>query len=180
LKVEKTHIEGLLVIKPTVFGDDRGHFFESFREDTLAEAGLTESFIQDNQSLSGKGILRGLHFQKDPFAQGKLVRVISGAVLDVAVDIRKDSKTYGEHYKIELTGENKTMFYVPPGFAHGFVTLTDDTVFCYKCTNYYHKDSEGSVRWDSPGLGIDWGVENPLLSSKDIEAPFFKDFKSPF
>ena len=180
LKVEETHIEGLLVIKPTIFGDERGHFFESFREDVLLKAGVQEKFVQDNQSLSGKGILRGLHFQKDPYAQGKLVRVINGAVLDVAVDIRKGSKTYGEHYKIELSGENKTMFYIPAGFAHGFVTLTSDTVFCYKCTNYYHKDSEGSVRWDSPKLNIDWGVNSPVLSEKDLEAPLFSEFESPF
>lgn len=180
MEISKTSIDGLLIIKPQVFGDDRGYFLESFRKDLLASYGITEDFVQDNQSLSAKGILRGLHFQSDPFAQGKLVRVIHGAVLDVAVDIRKDSPTYGNHVIIELNSENKTMFYIPPGFAHGFLTLQDDTIFSYKCTNYYHKASEGSIHWNSPTLNIEWGVENPTLSTKDKEAPLFKDFKSPF
>ncbi|PCJ66436.1 MAG: dTDP-4-dehydrorhamnose 3,5-epimerase [Bacteroidetes bacterium] len=180
MKIERTHIEGLLIIKPTVFGDDRGHFFESFREDTLHQEGLTDKFVQDNQSFSAKGILRGLHFQKAPYAQGKLVRVINGAVLDVAVDIRKESKTYGQHYKIELNEDNKTMFYIPPGFAHGFLTLTNNTIFCYKCTDYYNKDSEGSIFWNSPALAIDWNTNSPILSDKDKEAPFFGEFESPF
>ena len=180
MKVITTEIEGLLIIEPTVYGDERGYFYESFRADVLEQAGVTLDFVQDNQSYSHKGILRGLHFQKDPHAQGKLVRVIKGAVLDVAVDIRKESKTYGQHYSIHLDGENKKMFYVPPGFAHGFVTLEDNTLFSYKCTNYYNKESEGSVKWDSPELKIDWGVKSPVLSAKDIEAPLFSDFESPF
>jgi dTDP-4-dehydrorhamnose 3,5-epimerase len=127
-----------------------------------------------------KGVLRGLHFQAPPFAQGKLVRVMKGAVLDVAVDIRKNSPTYGQWASIELTESNKWMYWVPPGFAHGFVTLDDSTVFFYKCTNMYNKASEGSIRWNDPDLNIDWGIDSPLLSEKDQTAPFFKDFISPF
>ena len=180
MKVITTDLEGLLIIEPTVFGDERGYFYESFRSDVLQEYDPKLDFVQDNQSYSHKGILRGLHFQKDPYAQGKLVRVINGAVLDIAVDIRKQSKTYGKHVSVRLDGDNKRMLYVPPGFAHGFVTLEDNTLFLYKCTNYYHKESEGSVKWDSPELGIDWGIDNPVLSSKDIDAPLFSEFVSPF
>ena len=180
MEITTTHISGLLIIKPSVFGDERGHFFESYRQDAIRAAGVGLDFVQDNQSLSGKGILRGLHFQRNPFSQGKLVRVIKGAVLDVAVDIRKDSKTYGEHFSIELDEDNKTMFYVPPGFAHGFVTREEDTIFAYKCTNYYHKESEGAILWNSPSLGIDWGVSHPVISAKDEEAQDFSSFNSPF
>ena len=180
MDVTTTNIEGLLIIKPKVFGDERGYFFESFREDIMKSNGVTSKFVQDNQSMSSKGILRGLHFQKDPFAQGKLVRVIKGSVLDVAVDIRKKSPTYGQHFLIELNEENKTMFYIPPGFAHGFLTLEDDTLFSYKCTNYYNKESEGAIRWDSKSLNVDWGIVNPILSSKDATAPTFDEFQSPF
>ncbi len=180
MDVTTTNIEGLLIIKPKVFGDERGYFFESFREDIMKSNGLTSKFVQDNQSMSSKGILRGLHFQKDPFAQGKLVRVIKGSVLDVAVDIRKKSPTYGQHFLIELNEENKTMFYIPPGFAHGFLTLEDDTLFSYKCTNYYNKESEGAIRWNSKSLNVDWGIVNPILSSKDATAPTFDEFQSPF
>ena len=180
MKVEKTHIDGLLVITPTVFGDERGHFFESFRKDTLKAYGVETDFVQDNQSLSSKGILRGLHFQKDPHAQGKLVRVLQGSVVDVAVDIRPNSLTYGQHFSIELNESNKTMFYITPGFAHGFLTLEDNTIFAYKCTNYYHKESEGCVLWNSPSLEINWGIDSPILSEKDKIATDFADFKSPF
>jgi dTDP-4-dehydrorhamnose 3,5-epimerase len=180
MDVTTTNIEGLLIIKPRVFGDERGCFFESFREDIMKSNGVTSKFVQDNQSMSSKGILRGLHFQKDPFAQGKLVRVIKGSVLDVAVDIRKKSPTYGQHFLIELNEENKTMFYIPPGFAHGFLTLEDDTLFSYKCTNYYNKESEGAIRWNSKSLNVDWGIVNPILSSKDATAPTFDEFQSPF
>ena len=180
MKVITNDIEGLLIIEPTVFGDERGYFYESFRSDVLQDYGLQLDFVQDNQSYSHKGILRGLHFQNHPHAQGKLVRVINGAVLDVAVDIRKESRTYGKHVSVRLDGDNKRMLYVPPGFAHGFVTLEDHTLFLYKCTNYYQKDSEGSFRWNSPELAIDWGIENPILSSKDVEAPLFSEFVSPF
>ena len=180
MDVTTTNIEGLLIIKPRVFGDERGYFFESFREDIMKSNGVTSKFVQDNQSMSSKGILRGLHFQKDPFAQGKLVRVIKGSVLDVAVDIRKKSPTYGQHFLIELNEENKTMFYIPPGFAHGFLTLEDDTLFSYKCTNYYNKESEGAIRWNSKSLNVDWGIVNPILSSKDATAQTFDEFQSPF
>ncbi|MBT8326445.1 MAG: dTDP-4-dehydrorhamnose 3,5-epimerase [Bacteroidia bacterium] len=180
MKVIQTGIKDLLVLEPQVFGDHRGYFFESFRKDVLGEAGVNLEFIQDNQSMSKKNILRGLHFQEPPYEQGKLVRVLSGAVIDVVVDIRKDSETYGQHFKIELNEENKLMLWVPPGFAHGFLTLQDDTIFVYKCTQYYNKDSEGCVRWNSPKLNIDWGINNPILSDKDKVALVFDDFESPF
>lgn len=177
---EKTFIDGLLVIKPRVFEDARGYFFESFNEKALREAGLHAQFVQDNQSLSQKGVLRGLHFQAPPFAQGKLVRVIKGAVLDVVVDIRKKSPTYGKHFAIELNEQNKTMLWVPEGFAHGFATLQNDTIFYYKCSNYYHKDSEGCVMWNDKDLSIEWNVSDPVLSDKDKAGTLFKDFVSPF
>jgi dTDP-4-dehydrorhamnose 3,5-epimerase len=177
---EKTFIEGLLVIKPRVFEDARGYFFESYSEKALREAGLHAQFVQDNQSLSQKGVLRGLHFQAPPFAQGKLVRVIKGSVLDVVVDIRKESPTYGKHFAIELNEQNKTMLWVPEGFAHGFATLQNDTIFYYKCSNYYHKESEGCVMWNDKDLGIEWNVKDPVLSEKDKAGTPFRDFVSPF
>ena len=180
MDVSTTNIEGLLVIQPKVFGDERGYFFESFRDDVLNNHGVSSKFVQDNQSKSNKGILRGLHFQKAPHAQGKLVRVVKGAILDIALDIRTNSPTYGHHFSIELNEVNKTIFYIPPGFAHGFLTLEDNTLFSYKCTNYYNLESEGSVLWNSASLNIDWGIENPILSEKDKTAPNFMDFKSPF
>lgn len=180
MEIKTTNIEGILVIQPTVFGDERGHFFESFRKDSLKKYGVSDNFIQDNQSLSSKGIIRGLHFQKDPYSQGKLVRVIKGAVLDVALDIRKASHTYGKYFSLELNETNKTMMYIPRGFAHGFATLEDDTIFAYKCTNYYHKQSEGAVLWNSKALDIQWGVRNPILSDKDKNATDFTEFMSPF
>jgi len=181
MEISRTSLPDLLVIKPTVFGDERGHFFESFREDRLKEAGLNLDFVQDNQSLSHKGILRGLHFQQEPYAQGKLVRVVQGRVLDVAVDIRKGSPSYGQHIALELSDANKVMMYVPPGFAHGFLTLEDNTVFLYKCTAYYDQAAEGSVAWDSPSLNINWGnISEPILSEKDKLAKPFSAFKSPF
>jgi len=180
MDVSTTNIEGLLVIQPKVFGDERGYFFESFRDDVLNNHGVSSKFVQDNQSKSNKGILRGLHFQKAPHAQGKLVRVVKGSVLDIALDIRTNSPTYGHHFSIELNEVNKTIFYIPPGFAHGFLTLEDNTLFSYKCTNYYNLKSEGSVLWNSESLNINWGIENPILSEKDKTAPNFTDFKSPF
>ncbi len=143
--------------------------------------GSNIEFCQDNQSLSQKNVLRGLHFQKPPYEQGKLVRVIQGAVLDVAVDLRKKSTTYGKYQKIILSGENKKQFWIPPGFAHGFLTLEDDTLFCYKCTNFYNKESEGGLNWDDPTINIDWGNnEKPLLSEKDQVEIDFNTFASPF
>ena len=178
--VEKTFIEGLLILKPKVFEDPRGYFFECFNQKALEEAGLKETFVQDNQSLSQKGVLRGLHMQKPPHAQGKLVRVIKGAVLDVVVDIRKKSPTYGKYFAIELNEQNKTMFWVPAGFAHGFLTLQDNTIFHYKCTNYYNKESEDCVLWNDKDININWNIENPLLSEKDKVGTPLKDFVSPF
>lgn len=180
MEIEKTFIEGLLIIRPKIFNDGRGYFFESWNKQSFIKAGITSEFVQDNQSLSQKGVLRGLHFQNPPHAQAKLVRVITGAVLDIAVDIRKNSPTYGKHFGIELNAENKTMFFIPEGFAHGFVTLRDDTIFSYKCAGFYNKESEESILWNDPDLGIDWGIENPLLSPKDMSGKLMKDFKSQF
>lgn len=173
-------MEGLLVIKPRVFEDQRGYFFESYNEKLLKQSGLDTNFVQDNQSLSQKNVLRGLHFQAPPFAQGKLVRVIKGAVLDVVVDIRKASPTYGKHFALELNEKNKTMLWVPEGFAHGFLTLENDTVFYYKCNNYYNKESEGCVMWNDASLGINWNAIDPVLSEKDRSGTPFRDFVSPF
>jgi dTDP-4-dehydrorhamnose 3,5-epimerase len=180
MQIIKKPIEGLLIIKPKVFGDERGYFFESWSKQAYENIGLDLSFVQENQSLSQKGVLRGLHFQNPPFAQGKLVRVIKGSVIDVAVDIRKDSITYGEHLAIKLSEENKKIFWIPPGFAHGFVALENDTIFTYKCTGVYNKESEGALAWNDTDLNIDWGVKNPLVSEKDMVAGSFKDFKSQF
>lgn len=180
MEIINTPFEGLKIIQPKVWGDARGHFFESYSEAAFKAADLPTDFVQDNQSLSAQGILRGLHFQAPPFAQGKLVRVIAGAVLDVVVDIRKSSPTYGQHFKIELSAENKTMFWVPPGFAHGFLTLQNDTIFVYKVTGLYNKESEGGLLWNDPELGIDWGVADPLLSDKDKVQTSWADFVSPF
>jgi dTDP-4-dehydrorhamnose 3,5-epimerase len=180
MELINTGIEGLWVINPKVFADPRGYFFESYNKELFVKNGLDLTFVQDNQSLSHKGVLRGLHFQNPPFAQGKLVRVITGAVLDVAVDIRKNSPTYGKHFAAELTEENKTMMYIPEGFAHGFLTLRDNTIFSYKCTNVYNKASEDSIKWDDPTIGINWNVKDPLLSEKDVSGKDFKDYKSVF
>ncbi|MFP5470200.1 MAG: dTDP-4-dehydrorhamnose 3,5-epimerase [Bacteroidia bacterium] len=176
-----TPIEGLYIIKPRVFTDDRGAFFESFNLKTFQKiTGTNVSFVQDNISTSNKNVVRGLHFQAPPFAQGKLVSVVKGKALDVAVDIRKKSPTYGQHYSIELSSENKLMFWIPEGFAHGFSALEDDTIFSYKCTNYYHKESEVSILYNDPKLNINWGVSQEILSEKDKLAQPFSTFVSPF
>ncbi|PLX11330.1 MAG: dTDP-4-dehydrorhamnose 3,5-epimerase [Marinilabiliales bacterium] len=180
MEVIKTKIPDLYIVKPRVFEDHRGYFFESYNKEMFLRNGIDQNFVQDNESKSSKGVLRGLHYQKPPFAQGKLVRVMQGAVLDVAVDIRTNSPTYGQWASVELTQDNKWMYWVPPGFAHGFVTLEENTVFFYKCTNVYNKESEGSIMWNDPDLNIDWQVENPILSDKDKNGPLFKDFISPF
>ena len=180
MELINTIIPEVKIIQPRVFEDERGYFFESFRKDVLSELGVSQEFVQDNQSKSARGIIRGLHFQADPYAQGKLVRVVKGAVLDVAVDIRKNSPTYGQHVIQRLDENNKLMFWVPAGFAHGFLTLEDDTVFSYKCTEYYNSKAEGAIRWNSPSLAIPWGIDEPNLSEKDNTASLFKDFKSPF
>lgn len=180
MQVEQTAINGLLIITPKIFTDGRGYFFESFNKRSMQEHGITEDFVQDNQSLSQKGVLRGLHFQNPPFAQGKLVRVLKGSVLDVAVDIRKDSPTYGSYVSALLSEENKKMFYIPAGFAHGFLTLEDNTIFVYKCTNYYNKASEYTIMWNDPDLAIRWDVASPLISEKDQAGKAFASFKSLF
>lgn len=175
MEFKKTSIEGLIEIYPRVFKDERGYFFESYRKSLFQENGIKEDFVQDNQSFSTKGVLRGLHLQRDPYAQGKLVRVISGKVLDVAVDIRPGSPTFGKHQTFVLSTELQNMVYVPPGFAHGFVTL-EDAIFSYKCTNGYNKESEAGIIWNDPDLKIDWQIENPLVSDKDAILPSFKEF----
>ena len=155
IKVTKAPIEGLYVIEPTVHGDDRGYFMETYNLNDMKEAGLDMNFVQDNQSMSTKGVLRGLHFQKQ-YPQGKLVRAIKGRVFDVAVDLRSDSKTYGQWYGVELTEENKKQFYISEGFAHGFLVLSDTAEFCYKCTDFYHPGDEGGLAWNDPEIGIEW------------------------
>jgi len=180
--ITESPIKDLLIIEPKIWKDDRGYFFESYNQKAFEDAGISEFFVQDNQSFSQAGALRGLHAQANPFAQGKLVRVIQGKVLDIAVDIRKNSPTYGQHFSLELSAENFTMFYIPPGFLHGFSTLENDTIFSYKCTNFYQKNSEFGVIWNDKDLNIDWQI-NPneiILSCKDLELQSFKDFTSPF
>jgi dTDP-4-dehydrorhamnose 3,5-epimerase len=176
MEILNTEIPGLLIVKPDVFADQRGYFFESYNSSKFAELGINVDFVQDNESRSVKGVLRGLHFQKDPFAQGKLVRVVRGAVLDVAVDLRKDSPTFGKWASIELTGENKLMYWIPAGFAHGFLTLEDDTVFTYKCSGLYNKEAESAIVWNDPDLNIKWGINDPVLSDKDKSAQSFRDY----
>ena len=180
MKIIKTEIEGLLIIKPRVFEDERGYFFESWSKSAFENAGLDINFVQDNQSLSSKGVVRGLHFQNPPFAQGKLVQVLKGSVLDVAVDIRENSASYGKHVSVLLSGENKTMFWIPPGFAHGFSTLEDSTMFSYKCSGVYNKESEGSLMWNDTDLNIDWQIKNPIISEKDQNSELFTNFKTLF
>jgi dTDP-4-dehydrorhamnose 3,5-epimerase len=170
MQIRETSIAGLVEIFPRVFEDDRGFFFESYNEELFKKLGLPTNFVQDNQSFSIKGVVRGLHFQNAPFAQGKLVRVISGRVLDVAVDIRPDSPTFGKHEVFELRSDTNNTAYVPEGFAHGFVAL-EDSVFSYKCTNVYNKGAESGILWNDPDLGIDWGIENPIVSEKDLILP---------
>lgn len=167
-QVERTAIDGPLILRPRVFTDDRGYFMETYNQRGFAAAtGIRAEFVQDNESSSHKGVLRGLHFQLDPHAQGKLVRVTRGAVLDVVVDIRQGSPTYGRHVKVLLDAVTKDMFWIPPGFAHGFLALENDTVFTYKCTAYYNPAAERTIRWNDPDLGIDWGHPSPIVSAKD-------------
>lgn len=180
MEIIRPNIEGLLVIKPDVYFDERGYFFENFNEKRFNDLGITDHFVQDNQSFSKKGVIRGLHFQCPPFAQSKLVRVIQGRVLDVAVDIRKGSSTYGQHFAVELTGDNFLQFYIPTGFAHGFAALEDDTIFAYKCGAFYNKASEASIRFNDPDLNIDWKTDPSIISEKDLVGVSFKDFNSPF
>ena len=177
----KFEIEGLVVIEPRKFHDDRGYFFESFNEQKYSELlGEEAVFVQDNVSFSKKNVLRGLHFQNPPFAQGKLVSVLKGKVLDVAVDLRKDSPTYGQHEIVELSAENGLQFYIPPGFAHGFVALEEGTLFSYKCTNYYSPSHEDTLLWNDSKLNINWNCSEPLVSEKDKIGKLFDTFVSPF
>ena len=180
MEITKCHIQGLLTIAPKVFGDNRGYFFESFNKNLFDSYVPNVNFVQDNQSLSHKGVLRGLHFQSPPFEQGKLVRVIQGSVLDVAVDIRQNSPTYGQYKSVVLSGEDNLQFWIPSGFAHGFLTLEDNTIFSYKCTGPYSKASEGALLWNDKDLNIDWNISNPIVSEKDQNAEAFKHFNSPF
>ena len=170
IKVERNvgGIEGLYVIEPTVHGDNRGYFMETYNRRDMEEAGLNMNFVQDNQSMSVKGVLRGLHFQKQ-FPQGKLVRVIRGKVFDVAVDLRKNSNTYGRWFGVELSAENKKQFYVPEGFAHGYLTLSDVAEFCYKVTDFYHPGDEGGLAWNDPSIGIDWGIKGTYNGTASAE-----------
>ena len=176
MKVEKTKLEGLLIITPEIFEDKRGFFLESFNADRYRKAGINFDFVQDNHSRSYKGVLRGLHYQKTQ-PQGKLVRVIKGEVYDIAVDIRQGSPTYGQWEAVILTEENKTQFWVPPGFAHGFLVLSETADFEYKCTNYYDPYDEGSLLWNDPDLNITWPIDNPKLSKKDANAGLLADLK---
>jgi dTDP-4-dehydrorhamnose 3,5-epimerase len=178
-EIKQTSLPGVLEIFPRVFPDSRGYFFESFRQDWLDKMGVHESWVQDNQSFSQKGTVRGLHFQRGAHSQAKLVRVIAGKVLDVAVDLRKGSPSFGQVYSTILDTEKNNLLYIPAGFGHGFSVL-EDAVFVYKCSNYYHKDSEGGVRWSDPTLGIDWQVSEPIVSEKDQILPTLAEFVEAF
>lgn len=182
MKFIKTKISDVYIIEPSVFVDNRGYFSESFNLEKFEENICTIKFVQDNESKSSKGILRGLHFQKPPFEQAKLVRCIEGKVIDVAVDIRKGSSTYGKHVAIELTGDNKRQLFVPRGFAHGFLVLSDTATFAYKVDNRYAPEHDAGIRWNDKELNIQWGVEDSevMVSEKDAELPFFLEFESPF
>lgn len=182
MNIIKTAIKGVVIIEPKVFGDERGYFFESFSEKWFRENVSDIVFVQDNESKSKYGVLRGLHFQKPPHTQSKLVRVVSGSVLDVVVDIRKDSPTFGQHVDVELTAENKRQLFIPHGFAHGFAVLSPEVVFQYKCDNYYAPQSEGAILWNDPQLDIDWRLDatDIILSEKDKKNPFLKDVPQAF
>lgn len=182
MEVIKTDIEGVVIIEPRIFKDARGYFFESFSAKEFQEKVCQTTFVQDNESFSSYGVVRGLHFQKPPYTQSKLVRVIKGAVLDVAVDLRKGSPTYGKHVAVELTGENHRQLFIPKGFAHGFSVLSDEVLFQYKCDNFYAPEADGGISIKDDSLGIDWQIptENAILSEKDIKHVCLKDFDSPF
>lgn len=177
ITVTPCDIEGLYVIEPTVFKDERGYFVETYNQNDMKEAGFDMVFVQDNQSMSTRGVLRGLHFQKQ-FPQGKLVRVVRGKVFDVAVDLRSDSKTYGKWFGVELSAENMKQFYIPEGFAHGFLVLSDEAEFCYKCTDFYHPGDEGGLAWNDPEIGVGWPLEEGvdlIISEKDQKWKGLKD-----
>lgn len=182
MEVIKTDIEGVVIIKPRIFHDDRGYFFESYSQREFNEKVGPVKFVQDNESRSTRGVMRGLHFQRPPFTQAKLVRCVRGAVLDVAVDIRRGSPTYGRHVAVELTEDNHLQFFVPHGFAHGFAVLSDVAVFQYKCDNFYAPQADGGIQLRDPSLGIDWKIatDDAVLSPKDLNHPLLTDFTSPF
>ena len=182
MEVIRTAIDGPVIIEPRIFRDDRGYFFESFSEREFREKVADVHFVQDNESRSCYGVIRGLHFQKPPFAQAKLVRVIKGSVLDVAVDIRRGSPTFGQHVAVELTGDNHRQFFIPRGFAHGFSVLSEEVVFQYKCDSFYAPQSEGAIAWDDPDLAIGWRIpaDRAILSEKDRRHPRFNNFETPF
>ena len=182
MEVIKTAIEGVYVIEPKVFGDARGYFFESFSEREFKEKVGDIHFVQDNESMSKFGVIRGLHFQRPPYSQSKLVRCVKGEVIDVAVDIRKGSPTYGQHVAVRLTEENHRQFFIPQGFAHGFAVLSENAVFQYKCDNFYHPEADGGISILDESLGIDWGLklEEALLSEKDTKHPKLVEFDTPF
>lgn len=182
MKVTKTPIEGVVIIEPRVFDDARGYFFESYSKRVFDKEVAPVDFVQDNESCSIRGVMRGLHFQRPPFTQAKLVKCVRGTVLDVAVDLRKSSPTYGQHVAVELSEENHRQFFIPRGFAHGFAVLSDTAVFQYKCDNYYAPESDGGISIQDESLGIDWRIDtaDAILSEKDLRHPLFKDFDSPF
>lgn len=180
MKARKTHLPGLFLIEPAVFEDSRGYFFESFRMSLLREMGFDGDFVQDNESKSNRGVVRGLHLQRPPFAQDKLLRVVKGSIFDVAVDVRKDSPTYGQHIGVELNDKNKFSIFIPAGFAHGFCCLEDNTVVQYKCSNYYNRESEMGILWSDPALGIQWPMKPDVVSEKDQAHPPLSKFSSPF
>lgn len=180
MEVISTPLSGVLLVKPSIFGDERGYFFESYHQERYRAAGIDVDFVQDNQSFSQKGVVRGLHFQRPPYAQAKLVSVIRGAVLDVAVDLRRGSVTYGQHVAVELTGDNHWQLFIPAGFAHGFSVLEANTLFAYKCSGLYNKASEGSILFNDPDLAIDWRVSQPIVSEKDMLGIPFAEFNTPF
>jgi len=180
MQIKQHALAGVVEFIPRVFGDARGAFFESFSARLMEEAGVQQNWVQDNQSRSERGVLRGLHFQRPPHAQAKLVRVAQGRALDVIVDIRRNSETYGQHLAVELDAERYNMLYVPVGFAHGFVALEDDTLFLYKCSDYYQPSAEGGLLWNDPQLNISWGIDNPKVSDKDQILPVLEGFESPF
>lgn len=180
MEIEEKEIKGLIEIFPKVFGDQRGFFLETFNASRYNDILRNIQFVQDNFSSSNKGVLRGLHFQIPPYSQGKLVQVITGSALDVAVDLRRNSETYGQHVKVLLSSEKRNQFWIPEGFAHGFLALEDNTIFSYKCTNYYNPQSEVTILWNDRNLKIDWQIDNPIISPKDKEGVLFKDFDTPF
>lgn len=182
MNIIKTNIEGVIIIEPRIFKDARGYFFESYSKKEFDEKVAPIDFVQDNESCSTYGVMRGLHFQKPPYAQAKLVRCVKGAVLDVAVDIRKGSPTYGQHVAVELTEENHRQFFIPRGFAHGFAVLSDTAIFQYKCDNYYHPEADGGISIQDTSLGIDWRIDSSkaILSDKDLRHPLLGNFDSPF